>query len=137
MTDHAKKHDASSDDLKKRVRDGESPVKTTRRGTERSTAILSDISDAISVGLRAYSKTLNDENSRRRSLNQSMWEATLEGLSQFYQRMSESAAETLKQTRRDDEEYRMAVSAESIDYERLAKLVAAELANRSVTSSRS
>jgi hypothetical protein len=133
MDDTKKQVDSDSSDLKKRERRTSDVTEPLRKAAQRSTNVVGDFAAAVSSGFKEYSDTLDATDSRRRGLNQVMWEGAVAGYARFLRRLAESSDETLKEIRADKDEGPERSPEVQIDYERLAKLVALELAKNQKT----
>lgn len=133
MDSTKKPANSDSSDLKKRERRTSDVTEPLRKAAQRSTSVVGDFAEAVSSGLRAYSDVLDADDARRRGLSQVMVEGAVAGYARFLRRLAESSDETLKDIRADKDEGSERSPEVQIDYERLAKLVALELAKNQKT----
>lgn len=105
---------------------------TIRRSTNAAVDVFAGVSDAVSRGLRAYNDEITTDNAMRIGLDNGFLEGTLSGYARFFDELSATARRTLDDLRKQREEDQRAQSPAPapiavIDYEKLARMVAAEL----------
>ena len=84
------------------------------------------IAEAVAEALRSFNAELDTKRGADEDLTGALFDGVAEGHAKFHEAMADTSRETAKHLRVDREDRTMNL-AEEIDYERLARLVAAEL----------
>lgn len=122
----------SDRDLNKRDRkDGGGLGDSIRRSANATADSISGVSEAFAAGLREYNDHLTSDNTLRLGLDNGFIEGTIAGYARFFDEMAGTARRVLddlrKTSRREERDSNSGPAVAVIDYDRLARLVAAEM----------
>ncbi len=134
MTTSKKTNVADSTDLKKRDRPSNRAFDSIRTASHLSADAFGGVAEAVASGFRAFREELDSDSGRQRRLSSALLLAMFAGQAGFFDELANTARRMFDATKEiDDDTPALEREEPSVDYPRLARLVAEELRKQGAT----